>query len=378
MSKKTNSDQVTASEPSRQSIPAVTQEESVNDEKGLSGKSHKKKLAVVIILLAVVVLAIVVLYNYKSQKKQPSNIVIGSTTITPQEISEFSKEVARYSKVNDVKFGHPAKQVAEDDLILNAALKDQAAEHHVTVNQNDIDSQFSKRYASYGSKDAYDNFVKKAGFANLVRVVAENNVYEAKLYSKVIATKNVFVVFIGIDTPYVDSSKNPAALRAQATKTLQTKFLPMFKRGWSNTKIASYTDVNLLSSKRPANNIEQYYTSMPVIADTFNNCTTAKPCFNDQPSYKLLGIVTAQSKLDSLMKVGQYTGVFTSKAGFIGIMRLTSKSSGSYNSWDQLLQDYKDRYKSQLSTLAFGGSPAAIAGGFYVITQNTNKAVGWV
>src|SRR5665213_2238151 len=221
-------------EQSTQPVSPAVASDTLGTERKSDRKWPKKVLILTLVLLVFATVAGIAVYHM--HKNSHKNIVIGAITITPQDINAFSREVSTYAKTYNVNFGRPAKQVAQDDLILNAALKDQAAKHKIVVSQNDIDAQFAGRYQQYGSKSAYESYVKKAGFPNFVEVVAENNTYESKLYTAVIASKNVFVVSINIDTPYIGSSKNPSALRTQATNTMQTKFLPMFKKGWSDTK----------------------------------------------------------------------------------------------------------------------------------------------
>jgi hypothetical protein len=288
------------------------------------------------------------------------NVTIGSITITPQQVNELSDEIASYTKKHkDVGFGGTPHKVARDELILNAALKKEAATHHITVSRADIEAAQTTQYESYGSKANYEQFVKANGMAQHSKITAENQAYEAKLSDVLLAKKNLFVAAIIYDTPYVNNSTDSAGLRTQALQTMQNKFLPLFQQGKSDTEIAAQTDIN---PKKPVSNpgsSSAYFTSMPSVSFNATGCTTAKPCFNDTKSKPLSGLpapVSTQSVIDKLDTVGQNSGVVNTEAGFVGILQLTGKTDGSYSSWNQFLQSYENKYAKD-KLLAFSLLP---------------------
>ena len=299
-------------------------------------------------ILGLALMAVVILFGWHLYNNS-KNVVIGNTTITPKEVNQVSDEIAQYIKKNKhVSFGKKSPHdVARDDLILNAALKNEADKHHVKITQADIDKTQANQYREYGSKAGYKRFIKIEGITQFTRITSENDTYKAKLEDKIIAKKDIFVVGIIYDTPYVNNSKDPSpkALRAQAYKTMQDKFLPLFQRHASETKIATQADINPKTKSSIGGDI--YFNSMPSTTFTLYGCTTAKPCANDIKTKPLAGLppaVSTQSEIDKLTKVGQSTGVINSEAGFIGIMRLEHKTQGSYSSWDQFLKSYDNKY----------------------------------
>jgi len=335
--------------PSQSNTPA--------DPVKTSGKKNIFKAFKVLVILALAVGVITLGLRFTHHNKPNSNalptgnIKIGDVTITPTDIKTLSNQLSKYSKQLHNSLGGPAVKVAEDDLILNAALKDQAHKHNITVTQADLDSAIPSQSLANG-KSVYNQYLKSTGLAMMTNVLNENKVYESKLENVVIAKKNLFVVGITYDAPYFNNSKDPAALRAQATKTLQTKFLPLFEKGESEAQIAAQTDLNFTGSNNPAGNPNVFFTSMPTEAWNNLNCTTATPCFNDaQVGHfaSIPGIVSTASKVAQLTKVGQHTNVYTFKAGFIGIIQLTGQTPGAYNSWDQLTRSYKKQYAPQLT-----------------------------
>ncbi len=298
-------------------------------------------------VLGLALLVIIVLFGwhiYSSSK----NVVIGKTTITPKQVNELRDEITQYTKKNkNVSFGKKSPHtVARDDLILNAALKNEADKYDVKITQADIDKTQANQYHAYGSKADYESFIKYEGITKFNRVTAENDTYEAKLEDKIIAKKKLFITAIIYDTPYINGSTNPssATLRARALKTMQNKFLPLFQQDKSDKAISA--NVNIGPNAKNINN-SIYFNSVPSTAFYVYNCTTAKPCLNDVKSKPLAGLpnaVSTQSEIDKLTKVGQHTGVINSEAGFVGIIRLAGKTTGNYNSWDQFLKSYENKY----------------------------------
>jgi hypothetical protein len=329
------------------------------NKKPTSGSSYGRFL-----LVAVAVLVVAGLIWLVDEKVIHHNVVIGQTVITPAQVKELTTEVTNYTRATGNHYGQPAKKVAQDDLVLNAALKDQAAKHHVQVTQAEIDFAQASQYAQYKTKAAYQQHLRAVGIANLVNITAENNLYETKLENVLILQKSVFVISINYDTPYFNTASDPAALRAQATKTMQTKFLPLFRQGKSEAQIAAQADLNYTQTN-PNVSASVYFTGMPVAAFYVRGCTTATPCFNDVKTgtfAKLPGIVSTASELNKLTKVGQYSGVITTQAGFIGIIQLSSQTPGAYSSWDQFTKAYEQKYAPQFAVLTAGPVRGGVGG----------------
>jgi len=320
--------------------------------RGKWAKSLGKQSKFTALLVGVVILIVISLIIYKRATNH--NITIGKTVITSQARKELSDEIAVYSKLTHVNFGGSPQHVADDDLILNAALKDQADKHDISITQADIDVANAQQYRTYGSKAMFERHVQAVGISNLTNILGENNAYEAKLNNVIIAKKNLFIVAIEYNSPYFGSSSNPAVLRQQATSIMQNKFLPLFKQHKTETQIAAQTTLNYTLNSPSVNEsaTNLFFTGMPSIAFNVLNCSTAKPCFNDAPTSQLTsmpGTMPSSAVVAGLTRVGQYTNVFTSRAGFIGIIQLSSQTPGAYNSWDQLLQDYRKQYAPKLA-----------------------------
>ncbi len=280
-------------------------------------------------------------------------IVIGDTRITQTEIKAYATEIQRYSAAEHESFGGTPTQVADNDLILNAALKDQANKHHIALTQTETDAALQYKYNAYGSKQAYQAALRNLSIVNIMKIRDQNIAYESILQNVLIAKKQIFMVGIYYDSPYFGKSQDPAALRAQATKILQTKYLPLFKQHLSRQAIDKQVTVGTLTpntNTTPAQS-QLFFTSMPVTDMYIPNYSAANSTFNESGNNQVPGVKSANQAVNSLNKVGEYTPVETFKAGFIGIISLQAQTKGAYSSWNQLTQQYKVKYAKGL---AFG------------------------
>ena len=307
----------------------------------------RKRLIVFLLLLAGIIIVIGwKLYDLRVNK----TITINGTSITSQEVKAYAAEVNRYATSHHENFGGTPTQVADNDLILNAALKDQAKKHNITLTQADIDAALQSKYKAYGSKQAYQAALRGLGIANIMKVRDQNTAYESILQNVLIANKQLFITGIYYNAPYFSNSANQAALRAQTTKIVQAKLLPLFQQHLSKEAIGKQTTVDTLNpNTTQANQSQLFFTGLPTTDMYVANYSAATPYFNESGTNNVPGAKSANDAANSLTKVGQYTPVETFKSGIIGIMRLEGQTKGAYNSWSQLQQQYKAKYAKGLA-----------------------------
>src|ERR1035438_2354488 len=169
--------------------------EAIKDTQNLSIKTHKKILPKLIyytigfLLLLIVIIFIAGLFKHKNNPNTiPNyNIKIGSTTITPSEIREFSQQVNIYSRQLKINLGGTPVQVAENDLILHAALIDQAKKNKVIITQADLNSVIP----SQESVAEYQEILKNSGVGYFTQILNDNKLYESKLENVLIKKKNL-------------------------------------------------------------------------------------------------------------------------------------------------------------------------------------------
>jgi hypothetical protein len=304
---------------------------------------NKKLIIGVIAAVAIILIGSVwALLNYINNR----SIKVGSTTITKQQLDTYAKAVDKFQKENEAKFGDgtPA-ETARDDLILNAALKQEAKKYGVLVGQQDMDSL-------YGGKIGYEVYLSDKGVKEVVLLRAENDVYKAKLKAKLINTKDLFYVALPYDSPYFSAMEDHGASKDGENVTLLEKeFLPLFKEKKSKEEIASKADVNLLISSSSNSNPALYMERAVTLADFIPSYGTGNSEFNDFPLDKIRNnqnVVSTNDKIRELTEIGQDTGVIKTASGYFMIMRLEGKSEGVFESWEEFLDSYKKQALSQL------------------------------
>lgn len=326
-----------------------------------------KRLALALGILVAVWLVAYGIFHYITTRP----VTIGDTTITHKQFVDYANAIKNFTKDHNEDFGGTPMQAAQNDLILNAALKNEAKKYHVTVTQDDIDASLQNQYDALGGKQNYQDAVSGRGLTDVMKVRNENTVYESKLHDNLIAGKKIFLVDIPFDTSFfnsVKSAKDRNALVDLASQTLSKKFLPLFQQKLPKEQIAAQADIDTFKLSSPSNSTAPFvdnhglYIKMFVSTMYVPEITADQNYFNDQDTdTSVSNRVSANDTVKKLNTVGQYTGVVTTKAGFVGIFRLEGKTSGAYSSWDQFLQQYKSKYAKHLTAKSFPGALFGVA-----------------
>ncbi len=310
----------------------------------LSRPSNGKLALILLVAIGLVsVLAFVLL--------QDTGRRVGDTLITDDEITAYANDLDDYTELTGETFeGGEPDEIAEKDLVLNAALKKEAAELQITVSQDDIDSVIEEEFGSFGSKEELFKYYDAVRLEDVMPIRIENTAYKNKLADDLLARKDFFMVRVAWDTPYHNNMPdNGISLDPQTVKLLEEEYGPLLRQGEPKEEIARQADVNILAGETGA--YELYFEGTPVVAMEVTNYNGARNQFNDDgenllPSQE--GLVDTDEALSSLNEVGQVSEVFKSKAGFHAIVRLESKVDGKYNSWDEMLDYYMDDVQARL------------------------------
>ncbi|HWB38799.1 MAG TPA: hypothetical protein VG604_01005 [Candidatus Saccharimonadales bacterium] len=330
-------------------------------------KSKLPKLFALAVVAALVVGISLAVHQANDSNK---DITIGKTKVTSKQVKDYGSAIGNFTSQHDEKIdgGVSPQQAAQDALVLNAALKDQAQKHGVSINQSDIDKAAASNYQSAGSKQQYWSKVKSEGIADYMKTQFENAAYENKLNSDLIAREQLLWVSINVATPYVDQSSDPSALRAQATQIITNQFLPLFKNKDSKEVIAKQTDQDLVNN--PDGQFS-YKAGLTTNANYFPNYDPSNAnFFNDNSAQRSVpGQKIAADEIAKLKKVGDYTPVFLSKGGYVGIFRLEGKTGGQYTSWGDFLNTYKKQYDIKSPTTAAAIVSHKLASSFSTIVK---------
>lgn len=313
----------------------------------LSPKTHS---AQVLAVCSAVLLAGVVGYVIYSQV-QSDDIVVGDTRITAKDRNDYSKLIDEAKKQNpDLDFGGKAGEVALNDLLLNAAFKQEAKDRNQPLIDEDLIAISGQEFTDNAQKQAYIDNMKNS--TKLVRVRAENEAYKNKFNNALLAKKDLLIVGITFDSPYFNRLPSSEVQRAyeQSVSRLQRDIQPLMKNGTSKEDIAQKVDINLFDDNTADDTNPDPYFQKPVATiDLEQEYSSGTWEFNDLNDNSYIRgnvgkLYDTDKKIAELKNVGDTTGVFASKMGRFMTIRLEKKSAGIYNSWDDFLSHYKNKY----------------------------------
>ncbi len=332
------------------------------------------------------------LFNQTNNGKLP--ITIGAVTITQKDVDKYVSAISAIEKrgKNTKVYGNP-KQLAIDDLIMNAALRKESFEN----NQALTDQQIKELYKLpdnvnpsnfYNNKSSYD--IDSIQFYESLK--KDINSSMLSLDGRIIDQKTLFVVSVPFDTKFFNSQTNQKTLKQIHTKAknqLKNEILPLFINGKSREDIIKKVDINsaldvgknnILYQQKPVtvatsiqnyNSVVGYSKESGVITPTnFDDVGLLPQKFSDQDNadygIKLQNLEDTNKKTELLENKGDHTAVFTSKTGAYMIMRLENKTDNKYNNW----KDFLEIYKKDVAKIAHNQQLSSH------IANNKSKAIG--
>lgn len=312
-------------------------------------------MALLVILLLVLGGLTALWLSSNKDKQQPtvtiSSFKIGDTEITQQDVQAYTQQLQDYNAKNpNLNFGGNLSEVALDDLVLLAALKEEAKKNGVEIAPGDIEALRKERN---GGKDPASNSSPTAyGIEKVADTRDQIEVYKRKLETKLISRKDLLIVSIPYNTPYhASATKSWDELNQEAKAILANDFKPMLESGTTTDEVIDKTDVSVVKDKGKNNSdLDQYSKKLVTITSSFTDYSPAKSLFNDEEGLekklgiKIDGLVDTDSKVAELREEGDVTDVFASKAGAFMVIRLDKKTDAPYSSYDELLREYKQNY----------------------------------
>lgn len=350
--------------------------------KPLPDRNARRKKFLVIAGIAVLLIAIGSFLGYRlmqSDKDTAGNIVIGDTTITPENIAQMTNSINIYKEQNpDIQFAESPEEEALDVLVMNAGLKMEAKQYNKSLDEAGLQQLLGPdipvgEYQNYrseienGATPVYYEFVNR-----------ENVALQNKLSDDLIGRKSLFYMSANFDSPYFRNQPSEAdieKLHETARSTMENEYLPMFKSGATNEEIASkatrnYT-VNLPENSDPAPFLSQIvytadymkfyqqdlepaqYMNLNTIQDSADIPQTFTDWENVDYGAPVKDLKNTSEEINKLQNVGDHTGVFASKTGAYMIIRLADKSGGVYPGWQDFLSSLKERFVKQDNKNAF-------------------------
>lgn len=304
------------------------------------------------------------------ESKQEKSITIGETVITESDINNYAQKIENYKKASpNADFQGEPRQVAVDDLVLNAALKYEAKNLNSELKPEELDKLMNKTFPNDQERKMFYESQKltDAGLLNVTK--AENEALERKLRDQLLLRKSVFAVSISFDTPYFNSKKPEDVQKAlqAARDRLNGEFKPLFDKKQSKEDIAKKADVNLMdNNKTDDSNYQQYFDKLVTTAEYYPVYLSGQTPFSelDQDEWagvKIDNIQSAATVIDNLRKKGDYSDVIATKLGRQTIFRIEDETGGRFNSWTDFLKSYKEQYQVDGTFLAYNGITRTIS-----------------
>lgn len=349
--------------------------------KANKGPSRKKRAKILLLLSVIIIAAVGSLIAYKAlfskEKANNDNIVIGDTTITPDDLRRYAISVNSYKKQNPkVNLKSGPEQLAVDDLVMNAALKKEAKDSNLSLTEPELRKMYDIPSGVTDYRKVIDTYKNSDDTPYYQSITDENLALRNKLQKKLISDRSLSYVSINFDSPFFRSQKNSAAieeLHQQAKNKLRTEFLPLFENGVKIEEIAKKADANYVDGINDDQTYKLFFKKAAVSANYYEKYVDV----TDSTGYLSPGVLKAgvpgsfkdlenvdygtpvkdlkntAQEINKLEKTGDHTGVFASKNGSYMIVRLENKTGGTYNSWQNLLDKYKAQYVKKTNKVSF-------------------------
>jgi hypothetical protein len=309
----------------------------------LPKKKHWRRNALIVAISALFLAVIVLLVQHFVIQNQneaviEDGITIGDITITKETVDKnVSGMQAAVDDNPDMSFGEgDVRSIAIDNLLLNAALKDEANKCGLTITKEDIikNAEFVSDAEHYESLEDYS------------KVIAENKAYEKLAKKCILQYKEVFRVIYQYDAPYY-GRLNGEQLKAAFDydkQRLETIYMPLFRQGKSTEEIVALVAQNMPSID-PAQQYNYVYNNPAFAIADISDVDNDNHAYNDimdlDYPVELGEVVSINEAIAKLTKVGQYTDVLTGADGTFSISRLDNISGGAYKDYDEFLSDIK-------------------------------------
>lgn len=358
--------------PEDNSVPVnVVHDSGPHKVKGRKKLDKKKLFVAGLVIVAVIGLVGAGLFGYsryQDSRQKAKDIVIGDITITPEDRALYAKSIENYKKANNaVSLQGTPEELAIDDLVMNAALKQEAKKNNLSLTDTEIrtihdippDMPISESQSIGPSSNGYDYYKY---------TTAENTLLRQKLEKALIAERSLSYTSVNFDSPFFNSQKDKEALKKlhqQAKDTLTNDFLPLYEKGATKEEIASKAEANYVNGPQNDQLYKLFFEKMVVGSNYFENYVDKvdnskyitpemltkegvpeafKDLENVDYGIPVEGLRNTVDEINKLKKVGDHTGVFASKTGMYMIARLEKATGGSYVNWQDFLDSYKEKY----------------------------------
>ncbi|MDR1300799.1 MAG: hypothetical protein LBK50_03790 [Candidatus Nomurabacteria bacterium] len=313
-------------------------------------------MCVVAVLLLLLITWLLAMFLPKEQLKD--EFVIGGTTITKADIDTYEQELREYresEETTDKDDGRSLREVAADQLIMNAGLKYYSKDRcGVEITEADV-----IEHMGYGGQiDSLSNMQRP------IVVGSENNLYEEKLRDCVLSYKKVFEMSVFWASPeysYNMATEEPMTIEEsnhhydQTKDYLKNNILPLFEQGKTDEEIASHANSFTKHAGTKTVSRETYSKDSKLESGAVIYAESYDPYYygryrdditidegESDPSVNHDRSLTNVNDAIRDMAVGQHSDVLATSDGMFRIFRVNGETGGKFADWDDFLNNLKD------------------------------------
>ena len=278
------------------------------------GHLSKKWLTLIAVCLAVIVVFVIAVLAWY--------FIIPFATVDGKKISrseyqDMNSKMNKFYEYNGTNNNQKeASKLANDRLIEEKIIESEAKKRGITVSDSEVNARYQSIVKNYKSEDEYIKTIKGVydWTPELTKRTIKTDMLTEKL--KEVVLKGYDVSFIMVRYDLIAPTEDPAAL-------------PRIQSIYNKLKSGAKWDAVYAENKNkePTYVVGKY--------DKINE--VSQTIFASDENWKAIS---------KLKNVGDITGVTKTKTGYYVIYRADKMSGGEFNTWDDFIKYYKDKYVS--------------------------------
>ena len=323
----------------------------------IESRGHKRFILWLSAAVAGCLVVLVCLANFMPGLQYKDKITIGSTTITSADIEQDATELQTYINVTpnvSTVDNKTAYEAVADELIVNAALKDELHNYGIQVTDEDL---LASNNIILEEGESLDDRLGEEG--TMERLHYENNAYKTELSHYIIAKKYYTMASVNFDAPYFRRINDSDVMRYEygaVEQKLKDEFLPLLQHGAIAEDLGSISDEtdNIFDGDMEwsgdNSNLMQLYNSRPVYVASKSalNKDFYTSVRSDSEHAKLLPDIESVQDMNEVLwdmdEIGDVAGPIYTKADLFLVARLDDIGPGKYDSWDSYEKSILNRY----------------------------------
>ncbi|OIP24009.1 hypothetical protein AUK11_04160 [bacterium CG2_30_37_16] len=304
----------------------------------------------VIIFCSVLIIAPGAYFGWKYYKAHYGTAaVVGDTKISSAEYDNFNDKCKGFGKfLDDSDFQNKCNEMSLDTLILLKALETDAKKYNVNVANEEIDKTYKEKMTGFKSEEEFLTMLKSnyGWDANSVKMQIKIELLKKKLSPYLLSTKSVLGGYVRWDI----LMDNPTDEKVgENSKKAEAKLKQYIRPVMANDIKEKDLQVAVDNLQKTNDEWSKFYNAGIIHKGNLND-KTATESFAGSEDW---------AGISKLKKIGDISEDIKSSGGYWAVYKLTAKSEGKFNDWDDYLAGAKNdakiyslKYKSYITERA--------------------------